>query len=364
MSKLLKTKTDRRKILKALSALGVAYAVIPVSRARAAGEVHYHTWSGYDAEDLLKPYIEKYGGMPEVSHIATEEESFTKMKTGWAPDLIHPGNYNVRRFKDAGLLKPIETSRLANWKNIIESVRNDDSVVYDGAQYMIPSEYGNSSVIYRKDLVDPSYKDDPTWGILYDERYAGRLANYETAAAVVQCAALVLGYTNIYDLSDEQLAEVKKLASKQRDLLRMYWNDATQLEQAIATGEVVAAYGWNASLVNLKDQGIDVEMMIPKERMFTWIAGFVMHKDVKDESAAYDLIDAWTSAESGAWLMENYGYGSTNRKAYEVADAAKLAALGISDPEAVLNNSLFFKSLAPEIDKKYQTLFTDVQSGG
>ncbi len=364
MSKRVKFKTDRRQILKALSAIGVAYTVMPVSHAPAAQEVHYHTWSGYDAEALFKSYIAKHGGMPEVSHIATEEESFTKMKAGWSPDLMHPGNYNVRRWKDAGLLQPLDTSRVSNWENIIESVRNDDSVVYDGQQYMIPSEYGNSSVIYRKDLVDPSYAENPTWGILYDEAYKGRLANYETAAAVVQCAALVLGYDNIYSLSDEQLAEVKKLASKQRDLLRMYWSDATQLEQAMATGEVVAAYGWNASLVNLKGQGLDVAMMIPKERMFTWIAGFVMHKNCKNLDAAYDLIDAWTSPESGAWLMENYGYGSTNRAAYQVADAGKLADLGISDPEAVLNNSLFFKSLDPAIDKKYQTLFTDVQAGG
>jgi spermidine/putrescine transport system substrate-binding protein len=358
--------TNRRKILKSLAALGVTYSVIPLfsGNAHAAGEVHYHTWSGYDAPELMQAYISKYGGMPEVSHIATEEESFIKMKTGWSPDLIHPGNYNVGRFKDAGLLKPIDTSRLKNFNDIIESVRTDDSCVYDGKQYMVPTEYGNSSIIYRKDLVDEKYQDNPSWNILYDEKYAGRLSQYETAAAVVQCAALVLGFNNIYDLSDEQLVEVKKLASKQRDLLRMYWSDATQLEQAIATGEVVAAYGWNASLVNLKKQGLDVGMMVPKERMFTWIAGFTMHKNIKNEAAAYDLIDAWSSPESGAWLMENYGYGSTNKKAYEQADQAALKNLGISDPQAVLDGSLFFKSLDPVIDKKYQSLFTDVQAGG
>jgi spermidine/putrescine transport system substrate-binding protein len=366
MSKKINSHLSRRTILKSLAALGVSYSVMPLlsNAAKAANEVHYHTWSGYDSKELLKSYIDKYGGMPEVSHIASEEESFTKMKTGWAPDLIHPGNYNVRKFLDAGLIKPIDTSRLKNWNDIIEGVRTDDSCFMDGAQYMIPTEYGNSSIIYRKDLVDKSFAENPSWAILYDEKYKGRLANYETAAAVVQCAALVLGYSNIYDLNDEQLAEVKKLASKQRDMLRMYWSDATQLEQAIASGEVVAAYGWNASLVNLKKQGIDVEMAVPKERMFTWIAGFTMHKKVKNEDAAYDLIDAWSSAESGAWLMENYGYGSTNLKAYEKADPKKLEDLGISDPVAVLNNSLFFKSLDPVIEKKYQTLFADVQAGG
>ena len=366
MVKLPHLSADRRTILKSLAALGVTYAVMPanVRPARAAGEVMDLTWSGYDAKPLFKSYVEKYGGMPEFSFIASEEDSFTKMKTGWAPDVMHPGNYNVRRWKDADLLQPLDTSKLTNWSNIIESVRNDDSCVLDGAQYMAPSEYGNSSVIYRRDLVDKSFESDPSWAILYDEKYKGRLSNYETAAAVVQCAALVLGYKDIYTLSDEQLVEVKKLASKQRDLLRMYWSDATQLEQAMASGEVVAAYGWNASLVNLKKQGIDVAMAVPKERMFTWVAGFVMHKKCKNKEAAYDLINSWTSPESGAWMMENLGYGSTNLAAYKVADQKKLVDLGISDPVAVLNNSLFFKSLQPEYEKKYQQLFADVQSGG
>ena len=114
------------------------------------------------------------------------------MKTGWSPDLIHPGNYNVGRFKDAGLLKPIDTSRLKNFNDIIESVRSDDSCVYDGKQYMVPTEYGNSSIIYRKDLVDAKYLDNPSWGILYDDKYAGRLAQYETAAAVVVSGERIL----------------------------------------------------------------------------------------------------------------------------------------------------------------------------
>ena len=93
----------------------------------------------------------------------------------------------IWRFKDAGLIKPIDTSRLKNWEDIIESVRLDDSVRYGNDQYMIPTEFGNSSIIYRTDLVDEGFADDPSWGILYDEKYKGRLSNYESANAVVQC---------------------------------------------------------------------------------------------------------------------------------------------------------------------------------
>ena len=51
-------------------------------------------------------------------------------------------------------------------------------------------------------------------------------------------------------------------------------------------------------------------------------------------------------------------------KAYEVADQKALVDLGIADPIAVLDNSLFFKSLEPVYEKKYQALFADVQTGG
>lgn len=366
MKKILNSEHSRREILKGLAAAGVTYSVLPVGMraARAAGEVEYHTWSGYDVEDLFGSYIEKYDGMPRISLIGNEDDSFAKLQTGWAPDLMHPGNYNVRRWYDGGFLQAIDTSRVNNWPDIFESVRMEDSCQIDGEQFMIPSEFGNSSVIYRTDLVDEEDRNNPSWNILYDERYQGRVAMYDSANAIVQCAARVLGFDNIYSLTDEQLAEVGDLARKQRDLSRMYWSSVTELEQAMASGEVVAAYGWNQSIVTLKGQGLAVDMMIPKEGIFTWIAGFVMHKNVENTDAAYDLIDAWTSPESGAWLIDNYGYGSTNTKAYDHVSADRLAELGFSRPDAVLEGSWFFRALDPEIEQKYEELASDIQAGG
>jgi spermidine/putrescine transport system substrate-binding protein len=169
---------------------------------------------------------------------------------------------------------------------------------------------------------------------------------------------------NINTLDDKQLVEVRKLATKQRDLLRFYWSSPTDLEQAMASGEVVAAYGWNQSLVSLKKQGLAVDMMVPKEGILTWIAGFTMHKDATAYDEVYDLVDAWTAPESGAWLIDNYGYGSTNSKAYDLVAKDRLAELGFSDAESVLANSIFINSLAPEIDKKYSDIAMEIQAGG
>ena len=86
---------------------------------------------------------------------------------------------------------------------------------------------------------------------------------------------------------------MRKLLTKQRKLVRFYWSDPTEMEQSMASGEVVMAWGYNQSLVSLKRQGLPVAFMTPKEGLFAWGSGFIMHKDVEDEQAAYDYIDAW-----------------------------------------------------------------------
>ena len=70
---------------------------------------------------------------------------------------------------------------------------------------------------------------------------------------------------------------------------------------------------WNASATSLKKQGVPVEFMKPKEGMLTWACGFVMLKDAKNVDLAYDFINSRLEADSGKYLIESYGYGSSHQ---------------------------------------------------
>ena len=358
--------TTRRVATQGLAGLGLGLVSIGglARRARAAGEIMDVTWQGYDAPELMPGYIAKYGGPPEFSYIASDDETFQKIRAGFTPDVIHPGSYMIGRYHDAGLIQPFDTSRLSVWPDLAPGIKALAGSVIDGQRYFIPAEFGNSSILFRTDLVDPEYLAEHSWKIIYDERYAGRLAWYDSADATVQVAALMLGHDNIYSLDDAQLDEIGGLMRRQRDVTRFYWGDVTEMEQAVASGEVVAAYAWNQSLVNLKKQGLPVDYMVPKEGIFAWGSGFVMHKDCKNLDAAYDYIDSWISPESGAWMIDNYGYGSANLKAYDRVAPERLAELGFSDPEGMLDKTIFFEALAPEIEQKYQALYEEVRAGG
>ena len=114
----------------------------------------------------------------------------------------------------------------------------------------------------------------------------------------------------------------------------------------------------------LKDQGVNVTYMNPKEGIWTWVCGFVLMAEARgDEDKAYDYIDAWIAPESGKYLIEEYGYGHSNTRAFELVSAEALQERGLTDPETMMASSRFFGEIAPDVREKYVALFEEIKAG-
>lgn len=357
----------RRQLTGAMASVGLATAMMPLPRggAQAAGDVNYFTWAGYDIPDVMQPYVETYGGVPSISLFGDEEEALQKMRAGFTPDVAHPCTYSVGRWRDSGMFKPIDTSRLEHYPAIWDGLKEIAIAKADGETWFVPWDWGNSSVLFRTDLA-PEYAgaENHSWEILFDPKYEGRLGTYDAVDGAVIVAALVEGVLDPFNMTDEELGRVRERLVEQRPLLRYYWSDQSAVEQGLATGELVASYAWNSAMVALQQQGLPVEYMNPKEGILTWVCGMMLVKDGPgDEQAAYDLIDAMLAPESGAWLIDNYGYGSSNRNAFDLVTPGRLAELGISSPEALFAQGIFFEPIPPERREKYITMFEEVKAG-
>ncbi|MBM3650105.1 MAG: extracellular solute-binding protein [Alphaproteobacteria bacterium] len=360
----------RRDVAKRLAAAGLAVVTVPVvarsARAEGEGLATHFTWAGYDDPNFMTLYQQKHGGLPSYAIFGEEEEALQKMRSGFRPDTASPCSNSVPRWRDAGLLQPIDVNRLTNWPDLVPALKDLRGMNTEGGIFFIPIDWGNSSVIYRADLVDPVYQTDQTWKILWDERYAGRLGMFDSVDGAVAVAGLVAGYRDaVYAMNDEQLAEARALLEQQRPLLRFYWTDIAGVDQALASGELVASYGWNSSIKRLREQGLDVRMMQPKEGILTWVCGMVKIKDGPgDEQAAYDIIDSFASAESGAYEMTFWGFGHSNLKAYDMVDPSVFESVGISrDVQTFLSGGVFIESIEPETREKYIAMFEEVKAG-
>ena len=178
---------------------------------------------------------------------------------------------------------------------------------------------------------------------------AGRLGIFDSVDGVMAVVGSVVGAEDPFDMTDAELEEATKLLRKQREILRFYWTDQTSVEQALASGEMVASYAWNSAIVELKKQGVNVVYMNPKEGIWTWVCGLTLLVDGPgDQNKAYEFIDAWLAPASGKNLIEMYGYGHSNAKSFELVDPAVLDNLGITDPDTMMANSRFFGEIKPE----------------
>ncbi len=353
-------RVDRRELMGFVATAGLAFAALPTTRAAAdADMVTYYTWGGYDIPELHQPFIAKYGE-PNTAPFGGTEEALAKIRAGYEPDVAHPCLEDMRTWYDANVLAPIDTTKVANWDNIFPQMLDAGDVSFDGAYYMVPFDWGNSSILYRTDLIEV---EEESWCMMFDEKYEGRIAA-RNSIANVRAAAACLGF-DMFTPTDEQLGgPIADLLRVQRRLVPFFWDDQTTAEQAVANGEAVMMYAWNSAVVELKKQGLPIAYANPKEGRWTWMCGIVRVVSGRaDEQMQYDFIDAMLAPETGKWLIENYGYGHANKQSFEIADPTTLDELGLTDPIAVFERGVFLAAGDPATEAKMVELFDSVMAG-
>ena len=355
---------SRRDINKVLAAAGVAVVTMPLAPkvARADEQAIYFTWSGYDIPEIFPSYIEKYGEAPHTPIFGDNEETFTKIRAGFVVDITHPCSSMVARWRDAGILQPIDTSMLSNWGDVFDDLKTLKGTQDSAGQWFAPFDWGQTSITYRKDLVDWQGEEE-SWSLLWDERYKGKLAMMDAAEDAWWCAAIYAGI-DVNNVTDADLLKVRELLTVQRPLLRFYSSDMTSVEQALASGELVAAMTWNDSPLNLKNQGLDVAFAKVKEGALTWVCGVVLTSNAPNYDKAHDLINALIAPEPGVFLITDYGYGHSNQKAFEAISEADLLDRGLSkNPLEIMNKGVFVQTVPQEIKTKIETQWGEITSG-
>ncbi len=344
-------KVSRRDMLKGAAAFGVGMVTLPAF-ANAAGELTVLEWAGYDAPDYYKSFVAKHGGPPAFSIFAAEEEALQKVRGGFAADIMHPCNYSVGRFVEAKLVKPIDTAKLSNWKDLFPSLQTAAGVVQDGQVVMAPSDWGNSSIAYRPDLVDPEYREERVLGDLHRRQVCrqgldGRQRDRGDRSPPWSVAPST---TTSMRSRARAMAALKPAVEKIIKNSRFLWDDPTTMIQALASGEIVAAYAWNDTPKNLKAQGVPVAFAKPKEGYFTWYCGMtILNSGKGDDAAAHDFVDAWLSPETGKYLIEASGYGHSNAKSFAAADPEAVKAMGITDPMEHMASAILFQTVPSDI---------------
>lgn len=359
-------KLSRRAFNRSLLTLGITTVMMPVlpRRAGAAPEDHatWFTWGGFDIPDYFEEYIAKHGEPPNFATYGSAEEAFNKLRSGFVADLVLPCLSDVPRWSSTGLFQPIDTSRLSNWPDQIPELGDVDYNIVDEKRWMVPWEWGQTSVAYRTDLFE--LEGEESWDMLWDERYAGRLGSLGGGGDVWWCAAIKAGVPFDQIHTDEAFEAIYAVLRAQRPLIRMYTDDTTSLDTALAAGEIVATLAWNSTVVNLTESEVPVRFAQPKEGALTWVCGLMLHAEAPKIDRAYDVIDSLISESATVALMRGSGYGGPNRKAYDQFKDEELASYGLSrNPMDILQAGKMLIPQSAEWDQRMSSTWEQIKLG-
>lgn len=328
-----------------------------------AGSLTVFDWSGYEDPGFFAKYVEEYGGSPSYTFFGSQEEAFTKLQSGFTADLAHPCSDAVRKWVAAGLLKPLDPSKLNNWDAMLPQIKEVDGIVIDGEVWMMPFEWGNTGLIYRTDLISD---DKISLQLLADPAYQGKIALPDAASSAYALAALATGNgANYTDMNDEQFKQASDFLRSVHPNVRFYWSDAGQMDQAMASGEIEMGWAWNQSELNLIWNETPAKMMRDVDKgIATWVCGYVRLKSSSTpDDQVYALLNALSDPESGKYIIESWGYPHANAEAFPIADQEAIKQYGFDDPNAFFEGSLFFDAVRPDLEAKMLKEFERIKSG-
>jgi spermidine/putrescine transport system substrate-binding protein len=339
---LLQRRLSRRRVIELAALAGGACLVAGragaaeaarVGLAAESGALQVLDWAGYGndgGQSMFAQYVKSHpGNKPKFTYMTNEADALAKIHAGLKPDLFRPYVGWVKYFATSGLVQPWDPSLISNFKHLNPYMVKAGR--YGGKQYGIPDDWGFDAVLYRTDKVQPKQR---SWSLLWDERYKGKIAWFDDPVEMFFATAFVLGFKDPYNMTDAQLDQAKKFLISKKHLVRMLWSSETDMDNAFASGDIWIAYAWPNDWVQMKAKKLPVVYMHPKEKPIAWVGMFMLLQGTPRPKLAHAYVDAWSSAKSGTWLEDNYGYGHANLLA-RPSSSDLLKALQLTNPKAV-----------------------------
>ncbi|MCA0200236.1 MAG: extracellular solute-binding protein [Proteobacteria bacterium] len=346
---------SRRQALRALAAAAGAGA-LPAAAFAQERTLNYFTWSSW-AE---KPFIEQAEAKVKLdlkpTFYSSSDEMMAKLRGGGTKlyDMIVPVQNYVHIAARANLLEPLDPAKMTHRKDLFPEFRDDPRWSLNGKLYGVPFVWGANAMAYNRKVTG----DIDSMDALFDPKFKGRIALRDEPEDSLGLAALKLGIKEPYKMDEKALQEVKKLLISQKPLLRAYWKNIADVQNMLASGEVVVAWTMLAVIEPLKKAGIDAGWVWPKEGAIGWSEAVSAVRGTKKLAAVEEYANFTLSPEHGEMMARYLGYAPSSKAAVDRLEPELVTSLGI-DPKAV--NRLTFKDI-PLDRSRWNDIWNEVKA--
>jgi spermidine/putrescine transport system substrate-binding protein len=317
--------------------------------------LNFLNWSYYIADETIPEFEEEFGVRVRYDNFSSNDELLTKIKTGGRAgyDLIVPSDYMVEIMINLGLLHEINYDNIPNIVNIDPRFRN---MPFDPeGRYSVPYQWGTAGIAVNTRFIE---EEVTSWDILWDPKYAGRIAMLDDMRSGMVPALKRLGFS-VNTTDPDEINQARDLLIQQKPLVRAYTSD-TYID-LLKSGDVWLAYGWSGDIYQVARENPDVIYIIPEEGTYVWVDNLAIPKNAKNRFTAEIFINYLLRPEVSAEISNYTWYSSPNTAAKEFIEDHMLNDPGVYPSDEVLDRAEFMRDVG-EATRLYNRAWLEVKT--
>lgn len=348
---------------KKATALAGLFAISASMGFSADAEFTVFDWAGYEDPGFFAAYTAKHGDDPTFAYFGDEEEAFQKLRSGFRADAVHPCSQSVPKWIEAGLIEPLDISRITRWDELEASFRDIPAFQKDGKPYFVPVDWGNTAVTYHTEHLNDA--DLTSLQAFADSKHEGRISIGDNVDDAYALAYLATGVKDWTTATDPQFQAASDFLRKVHPNVRTYWSDGASLAQLMQSGEVYLSWAWNETFSTMTYEGHPIAVKRDTdEGASSWVCGYSKLANAPgSEDKFYDFINAWLEPSTADYLVTQWGYGHSNARAMGAMAAEDLAAVGLDSTEELRANTLWQGPIPPRMREKMIAEFELIKAG-
>lgn len=361
-----------------LSRLLVCAAVLvsaPPAMAAADKVLNLYIWSDYLAPDTLANFTKRTGIAVNMDVFDSSEMLEAKLLAGGSGyDVIVPNGPVLRRFIQAGVVRPLDKSKLANIGTQDPQIAAGAAGFDPGNAHGIVYMWGTSGIGYNvakvRSVLGAEAPVD-SWRLLFDPANAAKLAKcgvyvFDSQSDVFEATLNYLGL----DPHSTAPADYDKAAELWRQIrphVAKFHN--SEYIQALANGDICVAMGFSGDVFQARDRadeakkGVEIAYSIPREGAVMWSDFMAIPKDAPHADAAYAFLNYILDPAVIGPITNTVSYANANAKAgpYIKDDIKQDRSVY---PDAATMKKLFAEATpSPEIERLRTRIWTRIKAG-
>ncbi len=248
---------------------------------------------------------------------ATNEDMYAKISSGAGTyDVIIPSDYMIQKMAKEGLLLPFNVKEdIPNYEYIEDAYKG---LLYDPEEkYSVPYTYGMTGIIYNATLIDEEDAAEESWGLLWNEKYKGKILQFNNPRDGFGSA---MYYLNL-DVNSKDPAVWQKALDKlleQKPYVQGYVSD--EIFNKMISASAAAAPYYAGDYITMADQNENLAFYYPKEGTNVFVDAMCIPKSARYPDLAKEYINFMLSEEAAVANALYIGYASPNRLVKESED--------------------------------------------